>query len=154
VTGGTDGPQFFASSEIFDPATNTFSPTGSMTMERTRAVAAPLPDGRVLVASGTLDEITVFPSSETYDPWTGGFSAEGMPLIGTPRFYAVSAPLPDGRVLIAGGIAEGTYLASAEVFVPDPGPLATTRSGAASATAHRCAKQKKKKRKKKRSCRA
>ena len=52
-----------ASAELFDPATNTFSPTGSMTIARHGHLATLLQDGRVLIEGGT-DPV----SAELYDP--------------------------------------------------------------------------------------
>jgi hypothetical protein len=53
-----------ASAEIFDPATGTFSPTGSMATARYGATANLLPDGRVLIAGGYDGN----PSAEIYQP--------------------------------------------------------------------------------------
>jgi hypothetical protein len=147
VAGGYDGTshQFVSSAEVFNPATNTFSSAGigSMSVPRYRAVAAPLPDGRVLVAGGEFpgqsgrDPGVVYSSAEVFDPATNRFSSAGIGSMSTPRAEAVAAPLPDGRVLVAGGYD----LASAEVFDPATngfssagiGSMSTPRGGAVAA---------------------
>jgi hypothetical protein len=70
-----------------------------MAFARQSAVAAPLPDGRVVVAGGT-DGITARADVEVFSPASNSFlrMAHGM---AAKRAYA--AALPDGRVLIAGG---------------------------------------------------
>jgi Ca2+-binding RTX toxin-like protein len=124
IAGGTyfNGLSFEAlqSAEIFDPASGSFSPTGSMTVPRAEAVAAPLPDGRVLIAGGTYFNGNFFEtlqSAEIFDPASGSFSPTGSMTV--PRAEAVAAPLPDGRVLVAGGFDFGVGdLSTAEVFNP------------------------------------
>jgi Ca2+-binding RTX toxin-like protein len=110
-----------SSAEIFDPATNTFRSAGigSMSVPRSGAAAAPLPDGRVLVAGGRSSTPPyVLSSAEIFDPATNTFSSAGVGSMSVVRWGAVAAPLPDGRVLVAGG-SDGTHLlASAEVFDP------------------------------------
>jgi hypothetical protein len=138
VVGGYDGTNYLKSAEIFDPITGSFSPTGSMTVPRTGAVAAPLPDGRVLLAGGSYEDgSSVFDldSAEIFDPATGSFSATDWRMT-VPRTGAVAAPLPGGRVLVAGG---GPYDAqSAEIFDPatgfsSTGSMGSGRSGAVAA---------------------
>ena len=81
VCGGvyTDGPGgYLASAEIFDPVTNSFSSTGigAMGTARTGAVAAPLADGRVLVAGG-FDGSTRLSSAEIFA--LTGDQPDGLP---------------------------------------------------------------------------
>lgn len=87
-----------------------------MRTPRWLAAAAPLPDGRVLVAGGR-DRSSYLSSAEIFDPATQNFSSAGIGSMGTPPLDAVAAPLPNGRVLVAGG-SNGSVLSSAEVFVP------------------------------------
>jgi hypothetical protein len=54
-----------------------------------------------------------------FDPATGTFTALSTSMT-TPRQAPVAASLPDGRVLIAGGLSPGGDLASAEVFASAP----------------------------------
>jgi hypothetical protein len=147
VAGGIDPTDFthtavLRSAEIFDPATETFSPTGSMTIPREDAGAAPLPDGRVLVAGGKDEIHNSLQSAEIFDPVTGTFAPTGDLTIA--RGGPAAAPLPDGRVLVAGGDYERSFephvsLQSAEIFDPRTGSFAPTgsmtvpRAGAAAA---------------------
>lgn len=70
--------QNLTSAEIYDPRTETFSPTGPMSCSRTRATlqdlsAIVLPSGRVLVTGG--EDSSTCRGDEIYDPATGRFSA-------------------------------------------------------------------------------
>src|SRR5215204_4141001 len=98
-----------------------FGSTGSMGAARYAAVAAPLKDGRVLVAGGYYDGgggDHYLASAELFNPATNTFSSAGIGAMSTPRRGAVAAPLPDGSVLVAGGNDGSTRLSSAEVFNP------------------------------------
>jgi hypothetical protein len=55
-------------------------------------------------------------SAEVFNPATNTFSSVGIGLMGTARTGAVAAPLPDGRVLVAGGYDGSTRFSSAEIF--------------------------------------
>lgn len=129
VAGGrNDDPPFtnLDTAEVFDPFTNSFTPTGSMGTARLAPAAAPLPDGRVLVAGGTADDTTSLPSAEVYDPATGTFSPTGS--MGVGRSFFAAAPLPGGDVLVAGGNT-GPPLSSAEAYKPSTGTFTSEGVG-------------------------
>ena len=78
VAGGNDAQyRPYASAELFDPKTGTFSPTGSMHDPRAWYTATLLADGRVLVAGGDSENWAYDgpfnASAEIYDPATGTF---------------------------------------------------------------------------------
>jgi hypothetical protein len=114
-----------ASAERYDGATGTFAPTGSMAVSRMDPAAAPLPDGRVLVLGGQVwgGGGTPLASAEIYDPASGEFTVTGS--MAVTRFGAMAAPLPDGRVLVAGGYGSGSE-ASAEIYDPETGEFSPT----------------------------
>jgi Ca2+-binding RTX toxin-like protein len=125
-----------SSAEVFDPATGTFSSAGvgSMGTPRWAAAAAPLPDGRVLVAGGFYFDFGdgsdhFLSSAEVFDPATGTFSSAGIGSMSVPRFGAAAAPLPDGRVLVAGGNNGSSDLSSAEVFDPATNQFSSSGMG-------------------------
>jgi hypothetical protein len=86
------------------------SGVGPITLARERSVAAPLPNGDVLIAGGAQK------IAEVFNPATDSFSATGEMLV--VRAGAVAAPLPNGDVLIAGG-AGGEK--TAELYDPSTG---------------------------------
>ncbi|MDE3134061.1 MAG: hypothetical protein KGL15_08350 [Acidobacteriota bacterium] len=68
IAGGFSGRTLLASAELFDPATGAFTALPApMTAARFGAVAAPLPDGNVLIAGGD-DGRNVLSSAEVFDP--------------------------------------------------------------------------------------
>jgi hypothetical protein len=57
-----------AEAELYDPATGTWSATGSMTTPRFGNTLNLLFNGRVLAAGGEDKDVSVLQSSETYEP--------------------------------------------------------------------------------------
>ena len=120
LAGGVDNANIpLATAELYDPASGTFSATGSMSQARGFANAVLLADGRVLVSGGFGSSPTLN-TAEVYDPATGSFTPTGN--LNNGRSHHTGTLLPDGTVLIAGGRAingpSSVVLASAETFDP------------------------------------
>jgi hypothetical protein len=99
--------------EIWDPATESSSPAGTMREARSGHTATLLSDGRVLLAGGAIG------GAEVFDPATGVSTATGS--MTSPRLAGHTATLlADGTVLVAGGkfIDNSTTLSEAEVYDP------------------------------------
>jgi hypothetical protein len=95
-----------ATAELFDPQTDAFTMSGdTMSHARNAHVAAPLPDGRVLLAYGALEPDTLASLSveaEFYDPQTDMFTPGHSIRPERPIFNNV-VTLTNGDVLFAGG---------------------------------------------------
>jgi hypothetical protein len=102
--------------DVYDPTTGLWSPTGSVSVARRYHTATLLPDGRVLVAGGVNGSAST--STELYDPSTGSWSRGAA--MNVARHYHTATLLPDGRVLVAGG-ASGSALGTAELYDPATG---------------------------------
>ena len=92
--------------ELYDPATNSFSPAGPMVQERAGPLATLLHDGNVLVFGGTgfgSCSVGTIDSIELYDPVTNRFSAVET---NVPSSYQAATLLDDGTVLFTGGTPE------------------------------------------------
>jgi hypothetical protein len=86
-----------ATAELFDPATGTWSDTGSMRMIRSGASAVTLADGRVLVWGGTGEygDTGASDRAEIYDPATGRFSwTEPLPAPDRSMFDELGLKVP------------------------------------------------------------
>jgi hypothetical protein len=130
VVGGYVGSTGFGHSlqtaDIYDPATNTWSATGSMGTVRWGHTATLLADGRVLISGGLIDGVNSLASAEIYDPATSSWSSTGF--MSVARFFHSATLLGDGRVLIAGGYGNTGVLGSAEIYNPISGNWSTTGS--------------------------
>jgi hypothetical protein len=132
IAGGLVAPTFLemlpfalSSTEIYDPATNTFATsTPNMNDARTQATATLLPNGKLLIAGG-FGNTGDLSSTEVYDPATNTF-ATSTPSMKDARESATAALLPNGEVLIAGGSSNGTLLASTEIYDPATNSFATS----------------------------
>jgi hypothetical protein len=103
----------------------------SLAVGRSHGTATLLSNGQVLIPGGwNPDEIAVnelTATAEIYDPASQTFVQTGS--MATIRFLHGSAPLPDGRAIVLGGVDEnGTLLASAEIYDPNTGTFTPTGS--------------------------
>jgi hypothetical protein len=113
---------------LFDPATSAVTPTGNLTTAREGAWAAALPDGHALVGDGKAGA-SLIRTAEDYDPATGAFTTL-LQQTEAAREFAAAAPLPGGKVLIAGGAdAAINPIGSVEIFDPATGTFAEPAGG-------------------------
>ena len=134
IVGGTAAYGFFYAAEVYNPATNAFTSIGPTLPMTSGQSATRLQDGRVLIVGGGsgsfIDDVEQpLGSTLIFDPTAGTFS--GGPVLGTARSYHTATLLPNGQVLIAGGLGlqDGTLvpLSTAELY--DPGTKAFQSTG-------------------------
>jgi hypothetical protein len=115
-----------STAELYDPATQTWSRTGSMLHGRACHTALLL-NGRVMVAGGGINGFSdeAIPHVEFYDSTTGAWSLAASMSDG--RAFHTSTPLSSGSVLIAGGWGDDITKSSAELYrVPPIKPIITS----------------------------
>lgn len=150
VAGGIAESTLLDSTEVYDPQADAWSQGGTMTTPRLTFTLTRLSDGRVLAVGGSTpagqsgsgggQAIRPSATAEIYDPATGTWQATGE--MAAARFEHTATPLPDGRVMVAGGLGgdavEGTFaaLASTELFDPAVGGFTTAAAMTQGRTNH------------------
>ncbi|GAA4235102.1 hypothetical protein GCM10022254_41610 [Actinomadura meridiana] len=133
VAGGEDGARNAkADCALFKPGTGEWETTGSLTISRRLHTQTKLGDGKVLVVGGITgpfsQPLAPVASAEIYDPASRTWTATGA--LHQARFSHSASLLPNGNVLVAGGIAPRdaqsfSVLDSAEIFDPQTGEWTT-----------------------------
>ena len=123
VAGGEDANfNPLSSAELYNPATGTWSRTGSMTTPRSGQSATLLTNGQVLMAGGTGSSA----AAELYNPATGKFTPTGSMI--SADGTNVGTLLPDGDVLVTGRSA-GYTQTFAELYHPATGQWSNASTG-------------------------
>ena len=99
---------FLGTCELYDPATGTWSKTGTLNTPRDGFTATLLQNGEVLVAGGVDKADDSLDSAEIYDPTKGTWRYTGS--YGGARFDHSATRLADGKVLIVGGYSDDFFL--------------------------------------------
>ena len=105
--GGTASPGVgLPYANIFDPMMQHWTLAAPMAFARWYPTVTTLPDGRLLVTSGsTTCETCLAPTPETYDPLTDTWTQMTGATLSLP-LYPMMFVLPDGRVLAAGSVLQ------------------------------------------------
>jgi hypothetical protein len=102
-----------AVSELYDPASNSWTTTGSLNTARAFHTAVLLKTGKVLAVGG----FSGLTSCELYSPATGTWSNAASTNAG--RYLNTTTLLSNGKVLVSGGVVSGRYpMSSAELYDP------------------------------------
>ena len=131
LSASTETPE--ASSAVTASPAPSSSPQPQTAAGRTRHTATLLEDGRVLITGGqsgtepiplVSEDLRILASAVLYDPGTGKLAATGS--MTTWRWGESATLLPDGKVLVAGGLNGTGFLKSAELYDPETGKFSVT----------------------------
>lgn len=127
ITGGTlptDARDSLATSEIFDPATNTFTASSDMQLARRSHSAILVSTGEVLIFGGSNRTVGASGSAELYSPTTGQFRFAAQVPLGTNLPHLVETA--GGQILLAGGHRGRPYN---DAYLYDPATEQFTQTG-------------------------
>ena len=146
ITGGeTDATPSGAynTSEIFNPATWTFTPvSANMISAREGHAATLLNDGTILITGGDLPPTGSLNTAEIYNPTSNAFTAISSSMT-SPRIFHDAMLLNGGQVLLSGGENDSngasTALNTAELYNPATQTFTATPGNMASIREHQTA---------------
>jgi hypothetical protein len=118
VAGNYDGT--FKQTELYDPATESWTSTGRLHIGRFDHTAALLADGKVLVVGGYSIHSGVLGCTELYDPATGLWTS-GERNGRRTHWFDTETLLTDGTLLLVGGRVGFGSDSYAEIFSYDEG---------------------------------
>jgi len=110
-----------ATAELYDRTSGTWTATGAISGPRVESAFALLEDGKVFVVGGFAlpgDPEALLATAEVYDPQSSAWSQAGAKRAGS--FDLTATLLPNGDVLVAGGLLQSGVTASADLFDPAP----------------------------------
>jgi DNA-binding CsgD family transcriptional regulator/N-acetylneuraminic acid mutarotase len=132
IVGGNSAnrvPLLDGEATIYNPGTNTWSPTGPMVTQCAEAKSVLLPNGDVLVAGGISPadlQNRSINNTEIYDPGADTWTAAAN--LTESRYGFVMALLPNGRALVVGGARdyndrwnENSFVREVEQYDPSRG---------------------------------
>ena len=113
-----DGERHF----LWDPATAEFAELPYAGFNIFCAGHSFLPDGRLLISGGHVDDHVGDAQAIIFDPTTGTWEA-GLPKMNAGRWYPTSTTLPSGEILVVSGEMDGSQDLNPlpQVFEPDTG---------------------------------
>jgi hypothetical protein len=119
VTGGL-GPEITSvpEAEIYTPATNVWAAAGTVSGGGPGATLTALRNGKALLAGGQIDpdEQSGRRDALLYDPAANAWTT--LPSMAYARTSHTATLMPDGRVVVAGGIDRGRGVPSIEIYSP------------------------------------
>ncbi len=125
------------SADLYDPSTQTFTPTGPLNVARSYAAATLLQNGEVLIAGGR-GSSGALTSAELYDPSAGTFTLLTASMAFAREFHTATL-LNDGQVLIAGGTSSADSASTAPGYEELYDPTTQTFLGTGALNAPRIA---------------
>lgn len=108
--------------ELYDPVSGTWSPSGTMSRVRSRHSAALLASGKVLVSGGLINSPGT--TAELYNPLTGFWTATGSMLV--QRWSHSTTLLLNGKMLVLGSILPFNVNIAPDLYDPIKGTWTVT----------------------------
>ena len=105
VAGGYGYSGMHETGEMYDSATGTWRETGLLGLPRVYTTAALLPGGQVLLVGGLSEASSYLAEAEVLDPSAGIGTWRATGSMASARFFHTTTPLPNGKVLVAAGLA-------------------------------------------------
>ncbi len=116
-------PDFSNNQQIYNPATGTWSNTGSLVNKRALGGITLLSDGRVFIvggAGGDIFNIGPIAQTEMYNPTTGNSVAKAN--LSVPSAFNTCVTLPGNQILVVGGakgnLVDPIPIANCWIFTP------------------------------------